>query len=303
MDVKNLKLHSNYLQPSVNFGSGKEGRINKLHPNSSFDMVCSNSDDMCIVSDKSFKKTIVTKKSNGLSFKGRYNKLYKVARAIVDENMKNRAYYLAQIPRFEKVAEAFKKNNPFWYGVVTNKTFLKAMKFMNDNALLSDAGIALFYTCCMRPLSIAALPTKDAKEKKKNIYQIGHSISTGIIGFVTAFAIQTPIKEAINKITHAVTSAQAEKYIKGAFGNLFAKENIEKTRTILERSHQPISLPLKAALTIYLVPKILKVFGLTKPQKEANDKNSMPYDAFQYFAAFKSKNGKNNLKGGLNNAN
>ena len=318
MDVKNLKLHSNYLQPSVNFGSGKEGRINKLHPNSSFDMVCSNSDDMCIVSNKDFKKAIVTKKSNGLSFKGRYDKLYKVAKAIVDENMPatvkigkdgkkfvlDRAYYLAKIPKFEKVAETFKKNNPFWYGVVTNKTFLKAMKFMNDNALLSDAGIALFYTCCMRPASIAALPTKDSREKKKNIYQIGHSISTGIIGFVTAFAIQTPIKDAINKISQAVTSKNAEKYIDKACKYLFKKENIEKTRTILERSHQPISLPLKAALTIYLVPRILKLFGLTKPQRaEGESKHLIPYDAFQYFAAFKSKSGKHNIKGGLTNAN
>ena len=172
MDVKNLKLHSNYLQPSVNFGSGKEGRINKLHPNSSFDVVCSDSKDMCIISDRSFKKTIVTKKSNGLSFKGRYDMLYKVARAIVDENMPNRAFYLARRARFDKVAEFFKKNNPFWYNVVTNKTFLKAMKFMNDNALLSDAGIALFYTCCLRPASIAALPTKDDREKKR-LYQLG----------------------------------------------------------------------------------------------------------------------------------
>ena len=308
MDVKNLKLHSNYLQPSVNFGSGKEGRINKLHPNSSFDMVCSDSKDMCIVSDKSFKKAIVTKKSNGLSFKGkygRYNMLYKVARAIVDENMPNRAFYLARRARFDKVAETFKQKNPYLYKAVTNKKFLKAMKFMNDNALLSDAGIALFYTCCMRPLSIAALPTKDAKEKKKNIYQIGHSISTGIIGFITAFAIQTPIKDAINKISHAVSSKNAEKYIDKTSKYLFKKENIEKTRTILERSHQPISLPLKAALTIYLVPKILKVFGLTKTQySDGKNNNSFSYDAFQYFAAFKgSKNAKKGVKGGFNNAN
>ena len=306
MDVKNLKLHSNYLQPSICFGSVKEGRTNKLHPNSSFDDMCSISHDMCIVSNKDFKKTIVTKKSNGLSFKarGRYDMLYKVAKAIVDENMPNRAFYLARRARFDKVAENFKKNNPFWYGVVTNKTFLKAMKFMNDNALLSDAGIALFYTCCLRPASIAALPTKDDREKKKNIYQIGHSISTGIIGFVTAFAIQTPIKDAISKITQAVASKNAEKYIDKTCKYLFKKETIEKTRTILERSHQPLSLPLKAALTIYLVPKILKLFGLTKPQKTADDKNNtMPYDAFQYFAAFKSKNGKNDVKGGLNNAN
>ena len=318
MDIKNLKLHSNYLHPNVNFGLKKEGRINKLHPNSSFDMVCSSSHDMCVVSNN-IEKAIVTKKSNGLSFKGRYDMLYKVARAIVDESMPavkkigangkeiviDRAWYLARQARFEKVAEKFSKSNPYIYSLVTNKKFLKAMKFMNDNALLSDAGIALFYTCALRPASIAALPTKDDREKKKNIYQIGHSISTGIIGFITAFAIQTPIKDAINKITSAVASKNAEKYINKASKYLFKKENIEKTRTILERSHQPISLPLKAALTIYLVPKILKVVGLTKPQKPANDeKNTLPYDAFQYFAAFKGNNKSiNKVNGGLKNAN
>ena len=63
----------------------------------------------------------------------------------------------------------------------------------------------------------------DDEEKKKNTYQIGHSISTGIIGFLTAFAIQTPIKTAIDKvITHA------DKYIKGSGKNLVRKEKIEK---------------------------------------------------------------------------
>ena len=249
----------------------------------------------------------MTNKSNGLSFKarGRYDMLYKVARAIVDENMPNRAWYLARKARFDKVALEAKKSHPFIYKVVTNKKFLKTMKFINDNALLSDAGIALFYTCFMRPASIAALPVKDDKEKQKNIYQIGHSISTGIIGFVTAFAIQTPIKDAINKITQAVSSKNAEKYIDKSSKYLFKKENIEKVRTIFERSHQPISLPLKAALTIYLVPKVLKLFGLTKPTKNnTEDKNKLPYDAFQYFAAFKGNHkSKKTVEGGLKNAN
>ena len=231
--------------------------------------------------------------------------LYKVARAIVDEKMPNRAWYLARQARFDKVAKTAQKEHPFLYKVVTNQKFLKSMKFINDNALLSDAGIALFYTCFMRPLSLAALPTKDDKEKKKNIYQMGHSISTGIIGFLTAFAIQTPIKDAIGKITNAVNSKQAEKYIKLSSKYLFGRENIEKTRTILERSHQPISLPLKAALTIYLVPKILKVFGLTKNAKKDNQPNKLPYDAFQYFVSFKGNENKSfqQVTGGVLNAN
>ena len=305
MVVENLKLHSNYLHPNSSFGNARIEKGNKLSPNDS--LIVSNmfSHDMCFVkNNKVLDKTIATNKSNGFSFKGRYNMLYKVARAVVDENMPNRAWFLVRKARFERVAKAAQKEHPFLYKAVTNEKFLKAMKFMNDNALLSDAAIALFYTCVMRPVSIAALPTKDANEKKKNTYQIGHSISTGIIGFLTAFAIQTPIKDAINKITDAVSTKNAEKYINKSSKYLFKKENIEKVRTLMERSHQPISLPLKAALTIFLVPRILKVFGLSKVQKPKGDeKNVLPYDSFRYFAAFKgAKNSAfQSFAGGLKN--
>lgn len=306
MNVKKLKLHSNYLHPNSSLGSGREGRINKPHSERLFNTVYSTSHDMCVGNNKDFTKTIVTKKSNGLSFKARYDMLYNVARAIVDESMPERAWYLARKTRFDKIAAKFQKNNPFLHKVLTNEKFLKAMKFMNDNALLSDAGIALFYTCCLRPMSIAVLPTKDNKEKKKNVYQIGHSISTGVIGFISAFVLQTPIKDAISKINQAVSSKNSEKYISKAGEYLFKKENIEKTRTILERSHQPISLPLRAMLTIYLVPKVLNLVGLTKNAKNqnSNEKTTLPYNAFQYFAAFKgSKDFNNKISGGLKNAN
>ena len=300
MVVENLKLHSNYLSPATAMGVGTEGRINKLRLKSSMNMESVFSHDMCSVkNNKDLNKTIATNMSNGLSFKG-YNGLYKAGRALVDETMKGRDKLLAKIPHYKKVAERIAKDHPFINRVVNNPKFQKAMKFMNDNALLSDATIALLYTCVMRPFSIAALPTKDESEKKKNTYQIGHSISTGIIGFLTAFAIQTPIKSAIDKVTNNV-----DKFVKGQGKNLFAKEHIEKIRSIMERSHQPISLPLKAALTIYLVPKILNVFGLTKQSKKSEElKGSLPYDAFRYFASFKGNKDTafQSFKGGLKNA-
>ncbi len=302
MVVENLKFHSNYRQTGNNMCLDTEGRINKLHPNSIFgyDSAMKFSHDMCSVNDnKVFKKTIVTNKSNGLSFKG-YNGLYKAGRAIVDETIENRDKLLAKIPHYKKLAEKVAKEHPYISKIVNNAKFQKAMKFMNDNALLADASIALFYTCAMRPLSIAALPTKDENEKKKNVYQIGHSISTGIIGFLTAFAIQTPIRTAINKVT-----TNASKYIQGSGKNLLRKENIEKLRSLMERSHQPISLPLKAALTIYLVPKILNVFGLTKVSKtKGQPESALPYDAFRYFASFKggANNNFQSFKGGLKDA-
>lgn len=305
MVVENLKLHSNYLHPNCTMDEGTEGRINKLRLKDSLGGKSMISHDMCfLTNNKYLNKTIATNMSNGLSFKGRdYKKLidnaYKTARAMVDEKMPERAKHLARKAGLERIAKQIEKEHPLICKIVGNKHFQKAMKFMNDNALLSDATIALLYTCVMRPASIAALPTKDNREKKKNIYQIGHSISTGIIGFITAFAIQTPIKTAIDKIIKNV-----DKYVKNSGKKHFKKENVEKIRCILERSHQPISLPLKAALTIYLVPKILKTFGLTKDLNNKDKNKTLPYDAFRYFAAFKGSNNSvfQSFAGGLKDA-
>lgn len=304
MVVEFQKLHSNYLQSKYNSGLKSEGRINKLYPIGCFVKSSENMTDMCVVNN--CKKTILTSSSNGLlSFKGGFSpksidKIYGYGKGIVNP----RASRHASAKAVNRLAERAIKKHPILAKVFSNKVFQKALKLMNDNQLLSDAGIALVYTCLLRPASIAALPTKDKNEKEKNTYQIGHSISTGIIGFVTAFLIQTPIKHAIDKVSTAVASKNGEKYIQKSTELLFKKENIEKIRMLMERSHQPITLPLKACLTIYLVPKILKAFGLSKkPKTQNNVQAPLPYDAFKYFAAFKRNDSPfKNFAGGLNNA-
>lgn len=321
MVVEFQKLHSNYLQ-SKGFGLESEGRINKLHPSEKSKTVSADINYMCAVSNKNKNKTILTNTSDGLlSFKGKLPHLsaddiesaYNVAKRIVDPKNASAATDSA-VNALKARAAKCRKEHPFLAAILDNKVFQKAMTVMNQNQLLADAGIALLYTCCLRPLSIAALPTKDNNEKEKNKYQIGHSISTGIIGFATAFVLQTPIKHAIDKVTTAVTSKNAQKYISKEAEALFRKENIEKIRMVMERSHQPITLPLKALLTIFLVPKILKLFGLTKkPKQKVEDtqnqiqnqnQNINAYDAFKYYETFKSKNSSfQNFSGGLSHEN
>lgn len=311
MVVEFKKLHSNYLQPNT-CGMESGRRINKPYPIENSGIVTLNNDNMCFVNNN-FKKTILTNKSDGLlSFKGHLSlksvsKIYDYMRWKVNPNLfiKNSEKFERTKKAIERLCARAEKKHPVLVKIISNETFQKAMKFMNDNQLLSDAGIALLYTCMLRPLSIAALPAKDKNEKEKNHYQIGHSISTGIIGFITAFVLQTPIKHAIEKVTTAVSSKNAQKYIDDSSKYLFSKENIEKTRMLMERAHQPISLPLKAALTIFLVPKILKVFGLSKKPKCDNNKDgAIPYDAFKYFASFKRKSSSfQNFSGGLMDGN
>ena len=311
MVVEFQKLHSNYLQSRYNAGLESGRRINKLSLIGNFGIVSKSMTDMCVVSNNNFKKTILTNSSNGLlSFKGglkpeSVNKIYKYMKCLV--NPKTAKKDVAKAEKIlDRIIRKSSKKHPVLTKVFSNQTLQKALRTVNDNQLLSDAGIALLYTCFMRPLSIAALPTKDKNEKEKNYYQIGHSISTGIIGFVTAFVLQTPIKHAIDKVTTAVASKNAQKYISQEAEKLFKKENIEKIREVMTRSHQPITLPLKAALTIYLVPKILKLFGLSKKTKikNSNTQEMIPYDAFKYLASFKRKDSSfQNFKGGVNNAN
>ena len=314
MVVEFQKLHSNYLQSKYNSGMKSGRRINKLHPIENFGAVSADMTDMCVMNNKKFEKTILTSTSNGLlSFKGRglsektVSKIYDGMKNVLNPKLSKRA--AKELQRTEKAIQRLaleaEKKHPLLTKIFKNEKFQKAMKFMNDNQLLSDAAIALMYTCFMRPLSISALPTKDKNEKEKNIYQIGHSISTGIIGFITTFALQTPIKHAIDKVTSAVTSKNAQKYISKNSEYLFKKANIEKIKLLMERSHQPVTIPLRAALTIYLVPKVLKLFGLTKnvKNKNAEAQGALPYDAFKYFASFKRKNSSfQNFSGGLSNA-
>ena len=294
MVVEFQKLHSNYLQSGYSAGMKSGRRINKPYPLEKSGNVSFSATDKCIVSNtnNNLKRTILTSASNGsLSFKGglkpeSVDKIYKYMKHLVNPRTSKSAAKAERALRL--LAYKAKKKHPYLTKFLSNKVFQKAMTTMNNNQLLSDAGIALFYTCFLRPLSIASLPTKDKNEKEKNHYQIGHSISTGIIGFATAFILQTPIKHAIDKVTTAVASKNASKYISKGAEDLFKKENIEKIRMLMERTHQPITLPLKAALTIYLVPKILKVFGLSKKGKSNNQKpEEVKYDSFKFLTSFK----------------
>lgn len=184
------------------------------------------------------------------------------------------------------------------YGVKTaenmavNKGFNKFLDILADNSLIADALIALFLTTIMRPASIYAIPTKDPVEKKKNNYQVAHSISTGILGLATTIAVAEPIKRGVKKLIN-----NPEKYMKN--DTSYIKNNTRVFKETAGRLHQPIFLPLRAALTIMIVPPILKMFGLTKTGKVAvtpQDKAKIDYS----FMSFKGTNDKKAFKGFTN---
>ncbi|MBS6552985.1 MAG: hypothetical protein KH321_03465, partial [Clostridium sp.] len=149
---------------------------------------------------------------------------------------------------------------------------------------IADALIALGLTTIARPASIYVIPAKDEQEKKKNNYQVAHSIATGVLGLATTIAVAEPIKRGVKKLMK-----NPEKYMKNDAS--YIKNNERVFKETAGRLHQPIFLPLRAALTIMIVKPILESLGLSKDGHatiSAQDKAKMDFS----FMSFKGLNEK-----------
>ena len=162
--------------------------------------------------------------------------------------------------------------------VAVNKYFNKFLDILADNSLIADALIALGLTTIARPAVIYAIPTKDPVEKKKNNYQVAHSAGTGILGLATTVAVAEPVKRGVKKVIK-----NPEKYMKNDYS--YIKKNERVFKETAGRLHQPIFLPLRAALTIAIVPPILNAFGLSKNAKaeiSPKDKAKIDYSFMSF---------------------
>lgn len=168
--------------------------------------------------------------------------------------------------------------------MAVNKYFNKFLDILADNSLIADALIALGLTTIARPASIYVIPAKDEQEKKKNNYQVAHSIATGVLGLATTIAVAEPIKRGVKKLMK-----NPEKYMKNDAS--YIKNNERVFKETAGRLHQPIFLPLRAALTIMIVKPILESLGLSKDGHatiSAQDKAKMDFS----FMSFKGLNEK-----------
>lgn len=163
-----------------------------------------------------------------------------------------------------------------------NRGFNKFLDILADNSLIADALIALGLTAGARPALIWAFPAKDPVEKKKNNYQVGHSVATGILGLATTIAVAEPVKRGVKVLMDNTPDTS------------YIKQNARVFKETACRLHQPIFLPLRAALTIMLVPPILKMFGLSKNGQDIkpSDKAKIDYS----FMSFKGTES-NSFKG------
>lgn len=181
-----------------------------------------------------------------------------------------------------------------------NSTILKGRRFKallekaDENQVVFSAGFALLLTCLLRPAAIMTLPGKKNKDDKK--YASAHSMASGVIGFVMAFAISNPISNGIKKVMN-----NPEKYIKKK-GN-YLKNGIDKTANNYLNKLPDIFMAIpKGIITIALIPPILKyVFGWEKknPKKEKIEPMSQDFSVLNFKSA-DSVNKKvfNNFRGG-----
>lgn len=77
---------------------------------------------------------------------------------------------------------------------ILNSSFFNALLKVADYETVVQAAIAAVICIALRPLTIMALPTKKGKTKEDNIYASSHSMASGMVGLVTAFALTAPFK-------------------------------------------------------------------------------------------------------------
>ena len=181
---------------------------------------------------------------------------------------------------------SFKANpNSFAMKLAKSNAFNWTLDITQKNSLVADALFALFLTSVLRPLMLFFMPTKGEdknNDKRKNEYQVGHSVATGIMGLATSVAVAVPVKNGVNKFVNQVKSNPE---LKNKFAYIFAKPKSESFfREAAGRIHQPIFLPLRAMATIAIVPPLLGLLGLKKPgPQKSMDANPMFNDSILNF--------------------
>lgn len=150
--------------------------------------------------------------------------------------------------------------------------FHKFLKMADDNSAVFGALFALILTGIFRPAAIMALPgnKKNADDKK---YAAAHSIASGVISYGISLIISQPLSKAIGKIEE-----NKDKYFKGENLKYFESGRVfNASKSYVNILHEAIIAPPRAAITIALIPVILKyLFGWEKKKSNTQIKNPQP---------------------------
>ena len=151
--------------------------------------------------------------------------------------------------------------------IYKSNLFKKSLEFASDNGALFAAGIALFTTTILRPITIFATP---GVKKENKEYASAKSISSGVIGFGIMAALSTPIATAIKKINSNPAKYLKEATIKNLSEgkNLLTSQKYKFSTQLFKLGTDFVTAIPKAVLTCALIPPIMLCL-FPKKQKEA----------------------------------
>ena len=185
-----------------------------------------------------------------------------------------------------------------WYDkILTSGVFDKLLDSMNQEVFI-QAAISFLICTFLRPLAIMAIPTK--KSKEDNIYASAHSISSGIIGYVFAVVIYSPIKKGLDKIRKNPEkyAQKAEKFFTyNGTKKMAASKRFQTFTMLCNYVPQVITASIRSAITIAMIPYIdkyilNKIFGAkTQPTTKEELKEDPTYKFA--FINFKNNNSSN----------
>lgn len=203
-----------------------------------------------------------TQKENISSLIEQTKLLLKGEKAPIEEMNENIGAAVDILPKLEN------KEKP--NSIFTNKHVQSFFRLANKSEAVFSALFAIGLTCILRPAAIMSLPGKKNKEDK--IYASAHSIASGIIGYLISLALFKPISGAVAKVPALLKSSMKNKagYLKND------RAAMDAAKTCLNMLPDTIFSPIKATITVALIPPILKhVFGWEKKKGPENKNQSL----------------------------
>lgn len=154
--------------------------------------------------------------------------------------------------------------------ILSSKAFDKILTLAEGSPVVCSSLFALGLAGVLRPATILSLPGK--KDKEDKIYACGHSLASGVIGFISSIILTTPLNQMMDEVKKHPRDymKKLDKYFTGLEQK--GLKNTQKFRnmeTLVKVGCDSVIAVPRAIITIALIPPILKyVFGIEKKAKQ-----------------------------------
>ncbi|MDR1168458.1 MAG: hypothetical protein LBK53_06195 [Heliobacteriaceae bacterium] len=158
--------------------------------------------------------------------------------------------------------------NGLFKNIASGNWYNSILTYTSEHNVSASALVSLVFASILRPVTIMGMPGKEGKNSREDkIYASGHSIASGLIGFVSSVILTSPLDIAIKKIKESKNPA-ADYGLK-EYSKLTPKMQRSLNNVVRMLPDWIIAVP-RAALTVALIPPILKyVFGIEKKKQAA----------------------------------